>query len=231
MSVNDVENEQIRFIAVSATAPNVDDISVWLDKTNGIGIKIASEYRPVQLIKYVLGFEPIKSAETSEYRFDIQLSYKLEKIIREYSSSKPTLVFCATRRSVEFSAKILSSSQITFFESPSQREKLYYELMKCTENEMNIDDINGMINFKNPELKLSLSCGVAFYHSGLDYNDRRLLEHLFSMSLIPVMVTTSSLAMGVNLPAHLVIIKNTVQYNAGSTMEYDISQILQMIGI
>ena len=85
-------------------------------------------------------------------------------------------------------------------------------------------------HFKNAELKTTLAAGVAFYHSGMDPSDRRLLEHLFSMSLIPVLVSTSSLAMGVNLPAHSVVIKNTVQYEAGSQTEYHLSQILQMIG-
>ena len=36
--------------------------------------------------------------------------------------------------------------------------------------------------------------------------------------------------MGVNLPAHLVVIKSTQHYNKGTYEEYDQSQILQMIG-
>jgi len=47
---------------------------------------------------------------------------------------------------------------------------------------------------------------------------------------LPVLVTTSTLAMGVNLPAHLVIIKATQQYIGGSYKDYTDTQILQMIG-
>lgn len=36
--------------------------------------------------------------------------------------------------------------------------------------------------------------------------------------------------MGVNLPAHLVVIKSTMQYVAGSCEEYSEADILQMIG-
>jgi len=43
-------------------------------------------------------------------------------------------------------------------------------------------------------------------------------------------VSTSTLAMGVNLPAHLVIIKSTQLYVMGSYQEYNETQILQMIG-
>lgn len=37
-------------------------------------------------------------------------------------------------------------------------------------------------------------------------------------------------AMGVNLPAHLVVIKSTEQYESGMYREYSESQLLQMMG-
>lgn len=43
-------------------------------------------------------------------------------------------------------------------------------------------------------------------------------------------VTTRTLAMGVNLPAHLVVIKSTMQYVAGSCEEYSEADLFQMIG-
>lgn len=48
------------------------------------------------------------------------------------------------------------------------------------------------------------------------------------MSLPPV--TTSTLAMGVNLPAHLVVVKSTMHYVSGSCEEYSEADMLQMIG-
>lgn len=45
-----------------------------------------------------------------------------------------------------------------------------------------------------------------------------------------ILVTTRTLAMGVNLPAHLVVIKSTMQYVAGSCEEYSEADLLQMIG-
>lgn len=44
------------------------------------------------------------------------------------------------------------------------------------------------------------------------------------------LVTTSTLAMGVNLPAHLVVIKSTMHYVGGMFEEYSETDILQMIG-
>ena len=208
---------------------------MWLDPINGLGISISDDLRPVKLDKIIMGFNTNKSIPSSEYRFDMTLTYKLESIIRTHSDQKPTLVFCSTRKGVEFSAKVLASSPQSFFVSAEQRNNYFYELYRLTCANFDINSVNASMDnegyFKNIELKTCLKSGVGFYHSGLDYSDRRLLEQLFAISLIPVLVSTSSLAMGVNLPAHLVIIRNTVQYIVGSNQEYDISLILQMIGI
>lgn len=45
-----------------------------------------------------------------------------------------------------------------------------------------------------------------------------------------LLVCTSTLAIGVNLPAHLVIIKSTEYYVNQKFVEYSMTQILQMIG-
>ncbi|GFU30801.1 probable ATP-dependent DNA helicase HFM1, partial [Nephila pilipes] len=86
--------------------------------------------------------------------------------------------------------------------------------------------------------------GIGFHHAGLSLSDRRLMEEMFVRTQLQVLinqikarrcfnsftVSTSTLAMGVNFPAHLVVIKSTVQYAAGCYKEYSETQLLQMIG-
>ena len=62
---------------------------------------------------------------------------------------------------------------------------------------------------KNLELKDLLPYGFAIHHAGMSRVDRALVEDLFADKHIQVLISTATLAWGVNLPAHTVIIKGT----------------------
>ena len=64
----------------------------------------------------------------------------------------------------------------------------------------------------------------------MSYTDRSLIEEAFLKGWIQVICATSTLAVGVNLPAHLVIIKSTMQYVSGVTKDYSELDITQMLG-
>lgn len=58
------------------------------------------------------------------------------------------------------------------------------------------------------------------------------MERLFGETKIQILVSTSTLAWGINLPAHLVIVKGT-EYFDGNTkryVDYPITDVLQMMG-
>ena len=61
--------------------------------------------------------------------------------------------------------------------------------------------------------------GIGIHHAGLLRPDRRASERLFESGALRVLVSTATLAWGVNLPAHTVVICGTQLYNAeqGST--------------
>ena len=62
--------------------------------------------------------------------------------------------------------------------------------------------------------------------------DRTLSERLFADGLINVLVCTATLAWGVNLPAHTVIIKGTQLYNPekGSFVDLGVLDVQQIFG-
>jgi ATP-dependent DNA helicase HFM1/MER3 len=80
------------------------------------------------------------------------------------------------------------------------------------------------------KVKATLVHGVGYHHAGMLPDTRRAVEQLFRNSELPILVTTSTLATGVNLPAHLVIIKSTKCYINGEFRDYTETALLQMIG-
>lgn len=90
--------------------------------------------------------------------------------------------------------------------------------------------ISATANIQEAKIREILVNGVCYHHAGLSPEDRRIVEDLFRNCNLPILVTTCTLAMGVNLPAHLVIVKTTKYYNNGEYQDYSESMLLQMIG-
>ncbi|NWI91143.1 HFM1 helicase, partial [Pitta sordida] len=203
----------VRFVAVSATIPNTEDIAEWLSdsKMPAVCLKIDEDQRPVKLRKIVLGF-PCSDNQT-EFKFDLTLNYKIASIIQTYSEQKPALVFCATRKGVQQAASVLAKDA-KFLLSMEQKQRL-----QTFANSL-----------KDSKLRDLLMYGVAYHHAGMEISDRKIIEGAFTAGDLPALFTTSTLAMGVNLPAHLVVIKSTMHYVGGVFQEYSETDILQMIG-
>ena len=93
-------------------------------------------------------------------------------------------------------------------------------------------------------LKHCLSFGIGIHHAGLKEEDRKLVEKLFVEQHIQILICTSTLAWGVNFPAHLVVVKGTEYYDAHTHrfflflffillfryIDYPITDVLQMMG-
>ncbi|XP_044252465.1 probable ATP-dependent DNA helicase HFM1 [Tribolium madens] len=203
-------NHKIRFIAVSATIANIEDIAEWIG-TSSKSFKFSDDFRPVRLNKIVMGYsEPPKS---TPFKFDLTLNYKLHSLMMQYSHGKPTLIFCSTRKIVEMTARHIFQ-HLTISLKPEQKQRLVEEASKISDG----------------KIKETLIHGVGYHHAGMLPETRRAIENLFRNNELPVLVTTSTLAMGVNLPAHLVIIKSTKCYTNGGFRDYTETALLQMIG-
>lgn len=210
---NPQDATSMRFVAVSATIPNITDIADWLCDESGPAtyLNMDESHRPVKLRKVVLGF-PCNPNQT-EFRFDLTLNYKMANVIQTYSDHKPTLVFCSTRKGVQQAAAVLAKDS-RFLMTVAHKQRL----MKYA---------NSILDSK---LRDIVVLGVGYHHAGVDMSDRKLIEMAFIEGDLPVLFTTRTLAMGVNLPAHLVVIKSTMQYVAGACEEYSEADLLQMIG-
>ena len=195
----------IRIIGLSATVPNYLDIARWLRVPKNVSdvTVFGEEFRPVKLRTHVVGFSPAKN----DWMFESSLNMRIASVISKHWDEKPVLVFCCTRKSCEKTAARLIS-----------------DFPRLRNNQLNLDAI------RDKQLATCLRGGVGFHTAGLCPSDRALVEQLFIKGIIRIICTTSTLAQGINLPAHLVVIKGTKHYADNSLQEYDMNQILQMAG-
>ncbi|KAJ9236294.1 hypothetical protein DTO166G5_4056 [Paecilomyces variotii] len=205
----------VRFVALSATVPNSEDIATWLgkDATNqhlpAHRERFGEEFRPVKLQKFVYGYQ----SNGNDFVFDKVCSTKLPEVILKHGCGKPIMIFCCTRNSSIATAKELAS----LYASTTPSKRMWKGPARP-------------INVQNPDLKNTVGSGVAFHHAGLDSGDRHAVETGFLGGQINIICCTSTLAVGVNLPCHLVIIKNTVGWQDGGCKEYSDLEMMQMLG-
>lgn len=206
---------KVRFIALSATVPNSEDIASWLGQNHAnprapsCRQVFGEEFRPVTLEKRVYGID----AKLSDHAFDAFLNRLLWQYLEKHSQKKPILVFCMTRKSCRDAAEQLAREW-------SQRQP---SARLWPEPERRVPVIDA-------SLQELVRYGVAFHHAGLDPDDRKAVHEAFLEGNVSVICCTSTLAVGVNLPCHTVLLKGTVCYQDNQLCEYSDLEVMQMLG-
>jgi hypothetical protein len=122
--------------------------------------------------------------------------------IQTHSPTKPALVFVASRRQTRLTALDLIAHA-----AADERPRAF---LRAPDEEM--DQLLPLV--KDASLRHTLQFGVGLHHAGLCEGDRALVERLFVEGKAQVLVATSTLAWGVNTPAHLVVVKGTEFFDA-----------------
>lgn len=206
----------VRLLGLSSAIANAYDMASWLKvKDEGL-FNFPSTVRPVPLEMYIdgfpdnLGFCPLMKAMNKPAFF----------AIKKHSPNKPVLIFVASRRQTRLTA--LDLIHLLGMEDNPRR------FLKMEE-----DELQGALSMaKDETLKLSLQFGIGLHHAGLVDTDRKLSHQLFANNKIQILIATSTLAWGVNLPAYLVIIKGTQFFDAKieAYKDMDLTDVLQMMG-
>ncbi|XP_053237514.1 activating signal cointegrator 1 complex subunit 3 isoform X1 [Podarcis raffonei] len=205
----------VRVVGLSTALANARDLADWLN-INQMGLfNFRPSVRPVPLEVHIQGFPGQhycpRMASMNKPAF---------QAIRSHSPAKPVLIFVSSRRQTRLTALELIAFLATE-DDPKQ-------WLNMDEREMSV--IIGTIRESN--LKLTLAFGIGIHHAGLHERDRKTVEELFVNCKIQVLIATSTLAWGVNFPAHLVIVKGTEFYDGKTRryVDYPITDVLQMMG-
>lgn len=208
-------SKKLRIIGLSTAMANAKDLANWL------GIKEMGLYnfrpsvRPVPLEVHISGYPGKHYCPRM-----ISMNKPTYQAIRMYAYNSPSLVFVSSRRQTKLTAVDLISFLATDTDS---KQWLHMEENAMAQIVKSIKDNN---------LKLCLPFGIGIHHAGLEDTDRKVVEELFVNQKIQVLIATSTLAWGVNFPAHLVVVKGTEYFDAKTHRYVDmpITDVLQMMG-
>lgn len=207
--------KSVRLLGMSTACANATDLGNWLGVKEGL-FNFRHSVRPVPLELYIDGFP--------EVRGFCPLMQSMNRptflAVKTHSPDKPVIVFVPSRRQTRLTAKDL----INYCGMEDNPRRFVH---------MSEDDLQlNLARVKDDALKEAINFGIGLHHAGLVESDRQLAEELFLNNKIQILVATSTLAWGVNLPAHLVVVKGTQFYDAKieGYKDMDLTDVLQMLG-
>ncbi|KAB5549000.1 hypothetical protein PHYPO_G00062180 [Pangasianodon hypophthalmus] len=215
-----------QIIGMSATLGNVADLLTFLRAEN-----YTNDFRPVQLNEYVKLRDSIYEVVPKEeqcFRFSrlLKLNYSsgMQKmdtdhiiaLVTEVIPQQSCLIFCATKKNCENVAVMICKYLNKNFLKHKEEEKV--TLLSELRNSG-----NGSLC---PVLQKTVPFGLAYHHSGLTSDERKLLEEAYSSGVLCLLACTSTLAAGINLPARRVILRSP--YVGADFLKR--SQYKQMVG-
>lgn len=184
-------------VALTAAVPHVERLAKWLDAT-----LITEEQRPVELRRGVLCSGELRYLEHNsgmEGREKVQelgavdeldwQSVAVAAAARWMADGEPTLLFVRDRRTAAQMALALSAQ-----DAGPRADEAQERLGECE------------TTLGQAELLEALEGAAAFHHAGMSRAERGVALEAFCRGEVLGLVATSTLALGVNLPAQNVIV-------------------------
>eukprot|EP00457_Paulinella_chromatophora_P000148 gb/GEZN01000148.1/.p1 GENE.gb/GEZN01000148.1/~~gb/GEZN01000148.1/.p1 ORF type:complete len:2144 (+),score=329.45 gb/GEZN01000148.1/:63-6494(+) len=205
----------IRLVGLSTALANAHDLAGWLGVESQGLFNFPPHVRPVPLTIHVAGYPGKHYCPRMA-----TMNKPTYAAISTHSPQKPVLVFVSSRRQTRLTALDLIS-----FAAGDQDPRRFLRM-----SDEQLSEVQNKVRESN--LKHCLSFGIGLHHAGLAPSDRKIVENLFINQKIQVLIATSTLAWGVNFPAHLVVIKGTEFFDAKSRryVDFPVTDVLQMMG-
>lgn len=222
-TLRQVESSQsiIRIVGLSATLPNYVDVAEFLSVSRYTGLfYFDSSFRPVPLEQHFLGIKGKPGSSQSRKNLDHVVFQKVSDLVAQ---GHQVMVFVHSRKDTvktALSVKDMANLEENIDDFSCQDHPMWKHFRR---------DIG---QSKNREMKQLFDSGFGIHHAGMLRSDRSMMERMFDARAIKVLCCTATLAWGVNLPAHAVIIKGTQVYDSskGAFVDLSVLDVLQVFG-
>ncbi len=239
--------QHIKFVCLSATIPNINSFTEWMQSVRDIDIEIVEELnRPVPL-EHHLYFQDYgignprhishirsmaqRKARKRKYDADepepaLPSDFIETRLIPHLRRKKqlPCLYFCFSRKGCEENANALVyGSHLQLLNKKQQTQILEQFDALCVQfdivDEKKINDFRRLI-----------SRGIAYHHAGMLPTLKEVVERLFTSGLIQLLFTTETFAVGINMPACTVVFDSLEKYDGIGFRHLKAREYHQMAG-
>jgi len=241
--------EHIRFIGLSATVSNVDELANWMTGLRGDVATVVRTERPVELKLWLAianGFHPLFDSRGNADRRTLELAQNedihqaqtrwvarapdndLLRVIAELRrlDMVPAIYFIFSRRGCrEALARCeVHGVDLTTDEEKQRIDQLYQERMAAVEE----DDERQVV--RESLSRDLLRRGVAMHHAGMLPYAKETVERLFLTGLIKVVFATETLSLGLNMPARSCVVSSFTKFDGTGFHPLTSAELTQLMG-
>jgi hypothetical protein len=241
----------MRFVCLSATVPNLDELGAWLSHIRGRDMRVVRSVRrpvPLHWLLYtpVSGPFDIGALETVRRR---EMGHQPRerhagggrggggrRLPREAVEAPdplplledlaargdlPALVFSFSRKDCERLARRMAGMELVTREERRHILELQEELVEA----YRLED-----RFLDEEIMRAAREGIAWHHAGMLPIHKEVVERLFTAGVIRLLFTTETFALGINAPARSVVFAGLRKFD-GVRFDYvSTRDFMQMAG-
>jgi len=225
----------VQIIGLSATLPNLEEVADWMDAA-----LFHTSFRPVELQEMYKWGDALFAADgvclrrLQSRRPPAEDPDHITTLVEETTRrGHQVLVFCHYRKHCENCATLLAE-QLGVLPGAIMANAMTRQKKEDKESDDTVkmrkallDDLREHSMSVHPCLLLAIPKGIAFHHAGLTDHEKNALEEAFRRGVLSVIVATSTLGTGINLPAARVIFRTL---RPGGNRVFDISSYRQMAG-
>ncbi|KAH8236416.1 hypothetical protein KR026_001239 [Drosophila bipectinata] len=205
---------QIQVITMSATLANVELLQRWLDAELYI-----TDYRPVALNEMIKVGTKIFDNQLKFVR-DVSQQLEFQQVlgndpdhvaqlcIETVLEGCSVIVFCPSKDWCENLAVQLATAMHTLIKSGSDLGRQLRSNLSPGDLENVKQQLRDIPTGLDSIMSKAVTCACAFHHAGLTTEERDIVETAFKSGALKVLVATSTLSSGVNLPARRVLIRS-----------------------
>lgn len=224
--------KHMRILALSATIPNIEEFVDWIASIHSHPVKaVIEKKRPVPLHFYFQcnnqifsSFKKLKNSpifkKLNGYPIRRNKLFTLINYLRN-QDALPCIYFSFSRRRCEDLAQEAVSFDFLNKKEKKEISAVFSQLIE----KFNISS-SPHLNYLYPLIKK----GIAYHHAGLLPTLKEIIERLFSTSLIKLIFTTETFALGINMPARSVIFDTIVKYYSHFPQYLKTRDFYQMAG-